>query len=339
MSHANTMALLDRRARRVLVLASVLSACGGGGGGGSSITPPPSTPVLTTLSVSLNAPTLQVGWIDSARVAGFDQRGEPFAIGTPVWSTASSAIATVDANGLVEGVAVGQTTLIATVDGRQGRMPLNVIPVAVASVRVDPPADSVSPGQTTQFTATTLDGVGDTLTGRVVQWSSTVPNVATVSPTGLVAAVTPGISIIEATSGEGVGTAVFIVSGPIAPGVTIAIGTPTAGQIVGDTLSFVASVKSVNHITGVVASVGNRDLALTRIFIGASGAIEGWIGKLLLTGVAYGQMEVVLKATDSQSVFGLDSVSITRIKTVLGGKGYPAPKKSLVPVAPPIQRP
>lgn len=162
---------------------------------------------------------------------------------------------------------------------------------------------------------------------------------ATVSATGLVTAVTPGLSIIEATSGEGVGTAVFIVAGAIAPGVTIAISSPTVGQIVGDTMSFVASAKSVNRISGVVATVGTRDLALTRIFIGASGVIEGWVGKMPLTGMAYGPMEVVLRATDSQNVFGLDSVAFTRIKTVLGGKGYPAPKKNLVPVGPPIRRP
>ena len=322
----------------VFALVVGLSACGASGGEccGSAITPPPSTPVLTTVSVSLNASILQVGWIDSARVDGFDQRGAPFPVGTPVWSTASSDIAIVDANGLVEGVAIGQTTLIATVDGKQGRMTLDVVPVVVTALKVDPPSDSVSPGQSVQLTATTLDGVGDTLTGRIVQWSSTMPNVATVSAAGLVTAVTPGISIIEATSEEGVGNAVFVVAGAIAPGVTIAVGTPTAGAILGDTLRLVAAARSANHITGVVATVGTRELPLTRQLIGASGVIEGWIGTMLLSGMAYGPMEVVLKATDSQNVFGVDSVAFTRIKTVLGGKSYPAPKKDLVPVGPRI---
>ena len=343
MSHTFTRILRVRSASGVLSLAVGLAACSGGGSGGeccgSSITPPPSTPVLTTVSVSLNAPTLQVGWIDSARVSGFDQRGAPFPIGTPVWTTASSDVATVDANGLVEGIAIGQTFLTATVDGKQGRLTLNVVPVAVASVLVDPPADSLSPGQTAQFTATTLDGVGDTLTGRVVQWSSTVPNVGSVSATGLVTAVTPGISIIEATSGEGVGNAVFIVAGPIAPGVVIAISAPTVGLIVGDTLSVIASAKSLNGITGVVATVGIRTLPLVLTPVGTIGKFVAWQGKMLLTGMAYGPMEVVLKATDSQNVFGLDSVAFTRVKLILGGKGAPAPKKNLMPVTPQIRRP
>jgi hypothetical protein len=215
-------------------------------------------------------------------------------------------------------------------------MPLNVTPVAVASVLVDPPADSLSPGQTAQLAATTFDGVGDTLTGRVVQWSSTAPNVATVSATGLVTAVAPGLSIIEATSGDGVGNAVFIVAGAIAPGVHIVISMPAAGRTVGDTLSIVASAKSVNPIAGVVATVGIRDLPLALTPIGPAGLYVAWTGKMLLSGMEYGPMEVVLKATDSKNVFGLDSVAFTRIKTVLGGKGYPAPKKNLVPVGPQI---
>lgn len=100
-----------------------------------------------------------------------------------------------------------------------------------------------------------------------------------------------------------------------------------------------ASAKSANRIAGVVATVGNRDLPLTRILLGATGAIEAWVGKMLLTGMEYGSVNVVLKATDSQNVFGLDSVSFSRVKLVLGGKGYPASKKLLVPVAPPIPRP
>jgi Big-like domain-containing protein len=329
MSHTITRTLRVQSAS-VLALVAGLSACGGsgGGGGGSSITPPPSTPVLTTVSVSLDAPTLQVGWIDSARVAGVDQRGAPFAVGTPVWSTASSDIATVDANGLVEGIVIGQTTLIATVSGKQGRMTLNVVPVAVATVLVDPPADSLSPGQTAQFAATTLDGVGDTLTGRAVQWSSTVPNVATVSATGLVTAVSPGIAVVEATSEAAGGAAGVIVTGAIAPGVTIAIATPIRDQVVSDTLPIHAVAYSAYPISGMVASVGSQQLTLTPLGRG------GWGGRMLLAGTYYGTFQLVLTATDERNAIGIDSMEFVRKKIVLGGNG-PAPgKKQLVPVVP-----
>ena len=330
MSHTITLTLRVQSASRVVALAMGLSACGRSGGEccGSSITPPPTAPVLTTVSVSLNAPNLQVGWIDSARVAGYDQRGALFAVGTPVWSTASSDIATVDANGLVEGIALGQTTLIATVGGKQGRMTLNVVPVVVAKVLVDPPADSLSPGQTAQFTATTLDGVGDTLTSRPVQWSSTVPSVASVSATGLVTAVSPGIAIVEATSESAGGAAGVIVTGAIAQGVTIAIATPIRDQVVSDTLPIHAVAYSDYPISGMVAAVGSQRLTLAPVGRG------GWGGLMVLAGTYYGTFQLVLTATDERNAIGIDSMEFVHKKIVLGGNG-PAPgKKQLVPAVP-----
>ncbi len=330
--------LLARAAREVAALSIILAACGGGGGGGDAgpTSPVAATPVLTTVTVSLSAASVQIGWTDTARAAGFDQKGAPFSIGVPVWTTASNAIAMVDSSGLVIGVAIGQTTVIATVGGKQGRAVLPVVPVEVRTVVVDPPAGSASPGQTVQLTATTLDGVGDTLTDRAVTWSSTQPATATVSATGLVTAVTAGTAIIVAASEEQTGAAVIVVTGAIAPGVVVTISKPTVGQTVGDTLPLFATAKSANRITGVVASVGTQELSLTRILIGASGAIEAWIGTMHLAGTLYGTYEVVVKATDSKNTYGIDSVSFVRKKLVLGGSGPYSGRKRLVPVVPKI---
>ena len=217
---------------------------------------------------------------------------------------------------------------------KQGQIALPVVPVAVATVVVDPPAASASPGETVQFTATTLDAVGDTLTDRLVRWSSTNGTVATVSPAGLVAAVTPGTSVIVASSGEASAAAVVIVTGAIAPGVTITFSKPTSGQIVGDTLPVFVTARSANRITGAVASVGLLEIPLTRILIGASGAIEAWIGTMYLRGTLYGTEEIVVKATDSQNIFGIDSVSFVYRKMVLGGSSPSPRKKRVVPVVP-----
>jgi hypothetical protein len=331
---------LARKARLLLGLSIVLSACGGGGEGSPKTPTQPvvPTPVLTSVIVSLAAPSVQVGWTDSATAAGFDQTGAPFAIGAPVWSSDSSAIATVDPTGMIIGVALGQTTVIATVGGKQGQAVLPVVPVAVRTVTVDPSADNPSPGQTIQLTATTLDGVGDTLTGRVVRWSSTRPAVATVSPTGLVTAIRGGTTIIVATSEYGTGASTITVTGPIAPGVVVTIGTPVPGQIVGDTLAVHAVATSSYPITGAVATVGSRQIPLTRIFIGASGVIEAWVGTMNLSGTFYGTEQVLVTATDSQNTFGIDSVSFVRKKLVLGGSS-PAPRLKQVVPAVPIKAP
>jgi uncharacterized protein YjdB len=278
--------------------------------------------------ISLSALPVQVGWTDTASAEGFDQRGDPITIGTPVWTTASSAIATVDSRGVVTGVAVGLASIIATVGGKQGQIALPVVPVAVATVVVNPPAAVASPGDTVRFTATTLDAAGDTLTDRVLTWSSTEAAVATVSPAGLVAAVTAGTTLIVASSDAASGAAAVMVTGVIATGVTVAIATPIRDQIVTDTLPIHAVAYSDYPISGIVASVGLRRITLAPVGRGA------WGGKMLLAGTYYGTFHVVLTATDQTNAIGIDSVEFVRKKIVLGGHG-PAPgKKQLVPAVP-----
>ncbi|PYO96037.1 MAG: hypothetical protein DMD60_11980, partial [Gemmatimonadetes bacterium] len=69
---------------------------------------------------------------------------------------------------------------------------------AVASVTVSPATASLQIGQTVQLAATPKDAAGGTLTGRTVTWTSSNPSVATVSPSGQVAGVTPGSATITA---------------------------------------------------------------------------------------------------------------------------------------------
>ena len=324
MAHAISRMSLARTGREFVALSTILGACSGGGGSPNA----PAPPVLTTLAVSLSALPVQVGWTDTASAKGFDQRGDSITIGAPVWTTSSSAIATVDSRGVVTGVAIGLASIIATVGGKQGQIALPVVPVAVASVVVDPPGASAAPGETVQFTATTLDAVGDTLTDRRVTWSSTEAAVATVSPAGLVTAVTVGTAIIVASSEAASGAAGVIVTGAIVPGVTIAIATPIRDQVFTDTLSIHAVAYSDYPITGIVASVGSQRMTLAPVGRG------GYGGKMLLAGTFYGTFQVVLTATDERNAIGIDSMEFVRKKIVLGGNG-PAPgKKQLVPADP-----
>ena len=112
-----------------LALAGILSAaCGGGHDAGLAA---PATPVLTTLTVALSPATIQVGQTAMASVTGADQHGNAMAVGTVTWSAASSAIATVSASGVVTGLAMGQTQIIASAAGKQGQQSLTVtIPAA-----------------------------------------------------------------------------------------------------------------------------------------------------------------------------------------------------------------
>lgn len=85
----------------------------------------------------------------------------------------------------------------------------------VATVRVDPDSVSIRVGHDLQMTALLLDSVGDTLTGRAVQWASADTGLATVSPTGLVTGRSPGHVDVVATAGTVAGRAFLTVLTPV----------------------------------------------------------------------------------------------------------------------------
>ena len=74
-------------------------------------------------------------------------------------------------------------------------------PVAVASVAVAPDSVALFSGDTVRFVAVLRDGVGNELTDRAVEWSSSNPSVASVDGTGLVQGRGSGFATIEARSG------------------------------------------------------------------------------------------------------------------------------------------
>jgi hypothetical protein len=176
--------------------------------------PPPAPAVLTTLGVSIPTATLLVGQTATATATGLDQRGAPIATGAVVWSTAAPAVATVDGNGLVMGVALGQTQVIATASGKTAQTPVAVSPIPVATVAVAPLTATLLVGANQQLTATTKDAANNVLTGRVVTWASSNPSKATVDATGLVTAVAAGTAIITATSETKSGAAQITVNIP-----------------------------------------------------------------------------------------------------------------------------
>jgi len=187
------MSRILRAAWSALIIGSAFSC------GGSKATEPPK-PVVTTLSVSFPNPSIFIGQSANASASAIDQFGAPIATGAITWSTESAAIATVNATGVVTGVAVGQTQLIAQAAGKQATASITVVPVPVATVIVTPTTGGVAVGATFQLSASTLDGSSNVLTGRTIAWSSGDPSRATVSSTGLVTGVAVGTVNISATS-------------------------------------------------------------------------------------------------------------------------------------------
>ena len=99
--------------------------------------------------------------------------------------------------------------------------------VPVATVTVAPATKTLRVGTTAQLSAATKDSAGNTLTGRVVTWSSSAPAVATVSASGLVTAVSAGSATITATSEGKSGTSAITVTAVPVATVTVAPAAKT----------------------------------------------------------------------------------------------------------------
>jgi hypothetical protein len=99
------------------------------------VTPPPPTPVVTTISVTVPTTSIVMGATTTVTAAAVDQNGAPIALTTTAWTTSSAAIATVNATGVVTGVSVGTTQVIASGDGKTGQQTITV--TAPPAIRIN----------------------------------------------------------------------------------------------------------------------------------------------------------------------------------------------------------
>ena len=119
------------------------------------------------------------------------------------WTSSNEAVATVDANGVVTAIAVGEATITATTtDGSNlsASCKVIVVPTLAVSIELDKTEASVEEKSDLQLTATILP---EHTTNKEVAWSSSDNLVATVDNTGLVTIHSAGEVIIIATTTDG----------------------------------------------------------------------------------------------------------------------------------------
>ena len=164
----------------------------------------------TAVTVSPNPHAMFTGSVTQFSVALQDSAGGALSTAgrTITWSSSNLPVATVAPSGVVSAVAVGQATISATVDQATGSSQLTVSAVPIATVSVAPPSASFKLGTSIQLTAISRDAFGNTLSGRVVTWTSSNPSVVSVSSTGVAHGVAIGGPVTITATAEGVdGTA------------------------------------------------------------------------------------------------------------------------------------
>jgi uncharacterized protein YjdB len=122
-------------------------------------------------------------------------------------------------------------------------------PEAVAGVAISGPrerpivngASSLVVGESEQLTATLTAADGRVLSNRVATWSSSDATIASISPTGVLAALKPGTATIIASAGGKTSSVVITVT--LVRVATVTVSSPTTPMVVGATQQLTATAK------------------------------------------------------------------------------------------------
>ena len=231
-----------------------------------------------------------------------DANGSAVAGAVVAWSSGDSAVATVNASGLVTAVGSGATTVTAESGGATGTANVTVGQEG-ASVEVSPDSlEFTALGDTVRLTATVLDANGSTVAGAVVAWSSGDAAVATVDSSGLVTAIGSGATTVTAESGGATGTANVTVG---QEGASVEVSPDSLEfTALGDTVRLTATVLDANGSTvaGAVVAWSSGDAAVATV--DSSGLVTAiGSGATTVTATAgdlaaSAQVEVVLLSSD-----------------------------------------
>ena len=118
---------------------------------------------------------------------------------TVTWSSSNIDIATVDANGKVTAVSIGDVTITAACGGLSASCNVTVNPIPVSSIVLSETFVSLQIGEATTLTATVKP---DDATNKTVTWTSSDEYVATVDQNGKVTAIRTGGAVIYAKAGD-----------------------------------------------------------------------------------------------------------------------------------------
>ena len=178
-----------------------ITASTGGRSGSAAVTVNAPPPVLTSISVSPSAFSLDVGQTRTLSATARDQFGQTMSGVTFTWSSDNAAVATVSSSGVTTGVSIGNATISASSAGITGTSTVNVQPPPIHHIIVTPSFVQINVGQTVQFSATAYDSQSNVIPGVTFTWSSSDQSRVTVTTTGLARAVKSGSANIKAAAG------------------------------------------------------------------------------------------------------------------------------------------
>jgi hypothetical protein len=246
---------------------STISAASGSISGSTTLTV--SNVSLVSISVNPATPSIASGTtLQFTATGSFTDGSTQDLTASATWSSGNSTVATVNSSALGTSFATGTATITASVGSISGSIPLNVTPVSVVSIVVNPASVAIPIESNQAFTAagTFTDGSTQDLTNSV-HWSSSGPNVATVSDTpgsnGMTTSDASGSSVISATLGTVSGSCNLTVTNATLTAITVSPQTPSI--LIGSVQQFTA--------TGLYSDGTTADLTATVTWASSTAAV------------------------------------------------------------------
>jgi hypothetical protein len=178
-------------------------------------------PVLLTITVSPSQSSLPLGETEPLIATGSFSDGSSRNLSQSAAWTSSSAVASVNAQGVVTGINLGSALVSAAYQGITGSASVTVGTAALLSITVSPAQYSLPAGESTQLAA--IGNFSNGSTRNLTQsatWSSSSA-IASVSAAGAVIANAVGASTISASAGSVTGSANLTVTPAVVVGLSI----------------------------------------------------------------------------------------------------------------------
>ena len=250
---------------------------------------------VTGVTLNKTALTLNIGANEtlSATVAPADATNKKV-----TWKSSNAAVASVDANGKVTGVAAGEATItVTTEDGAKTATCKVTVTIPVTGVTLNKTALTLNIGASETLTATVAPAEA---TNKKVTWKSDKPEIASVDANGKVTGVKAGEATITVTTEDGAKTATCKVT--VKPNLVSEITLAALAIYVGESKAITATVKPDDATNKALTWTSSDETVAT---VDATGKV---------TGKKIGTATITATAQDGSGVSG--SCTVTVLSTV-----------------------
>ena len=229
---------------------------------------------------------------------------------TIIWSTSDASIASVDTDGNVKAVSVGDATIIATCGDKSAICKVTVNPILAESITIDKTELSLVIGASEKLTATVFP---ENVTDKTVIWSTSDASIVSVDTDGNVNAVSVGEAIITATCGDKSATCKVTVNPILAESITI--DKTELSLIIGASEKLTATIlpEDVTDKT-VIWSTSDASIAT----VGANGNVKAVsVGEAIITATC-GKKSATCKVTVNPIIAENITLDKTELSLVIG---------------------